>query len=69
MVPMNNSFGYFVEHVGDCWQSVFPDAEAEHSELHDTAHDALNYMVTERGVPREKIAVLQRLRRRFWPSH
>lgn len=26
--------GYFVEHNGDCWQSVFPSAESAKSQLH-----------------------------------
>jgi hypothetical protein len=33
--------GYFIEHNGDCWQSVFPEAEAAKSALHDTITDAL----------------------------
>jgi hypothetical protein len=52
--------GYFVEHNGDCWQSVFPSAEASKSQLHMTISDALSYMHRECGVPMERIRVLPR---------
>jgi hypothetical protein len=42
--------GYFIEHNGDCWQSVFPAWQAELSQLHTTIEDALSYMITECGV-------------------
>ena len=61
--------GYFVEHIGDAWQSVFPHRESEKCALHDTQIAALDYMVTDCGVPREAIVVLRRIRHRFWPSH
>ena len=34
---------YTVEFNGDCYQSVFPSAEAELSQLHRTMQDALDY--------------------------
>jgi hypothetical protein len=49
--------GYFVEQNGDCWQSVFPMAEASKSQLHATTADAVLYMVTECHVPRAKIVI------------
>lgn len=61
--------GHYVEHLGDCWQSVFPQSEAEKTCLHDTMSDALAYMVTGCGVELDRIVILQRRRRRFWPSH
>ena len=35
--------GYFIEYNGDYWQSVFPSAEAEFSQLHTSVEDALAY--------------------------
>ena len=61
--------GYFVEHNGDCWQSVFPHEQSEKSCLHDTQIEALAYMVNECGVPLDGILILVRRRRRFWPSN
>ena len=52
--------GYFVEHNGDCWQSVFPANEANKSQLHTTIIDALDYMVQECGIRRTQIQVLRR---------
>lgn len=48
--------GYYIEHNGDCWQSVFPEKEAHLSQLHDTIGDALEYF-REQRVPRNKIRV------------
>ncbi len=42
--------GYFVEHNGEQWQSVFPSAEAHLSQLHVTVADAIVYMIDEQGV-------------------
>jgi len=35
---------YWVEHNGDCWQSVFPEEQAELSQLHETVQDAIEYI-------------------------
>lgn len=47
--------GYYVEHNGCCWQSVFPSSEQEKSQLHDTVEDAIEYMTEECGVSRNDI--------------
>ncbi len=49
--------GYYVEHNGDCWQSVFPTSYAKLSQLHTDIDDALEYMVHECGIPQEMITV------------
>jgi len=43
MKTIKTSEGYYIEHTGDCWQSVFPQAEAELSQLHSNVEDALAY--------------------------
>lgn len=48
---------YYVEHNGDCWQSVFPTAEAAKSQLHVTVSDALDYMISECGINGEDIII------------
>jgi hypothetical protein len=40
---MNSPEIYCIEWNGDCYQSVFPSAEAELSQLHTTVQDALDY--------------------------
>lgn len=55
------SEGYYVEWNGDCWQSVFPSAAADKSQLHVTVDEALVYMVDECGVPESNIVTLNRL--------
>lgn len=58
MSQVGSSEGYFVEHNGDTFQSVFPSAEAAKSQLHTTVPDAINYMVEECGIDRNKIKVI-----------
>lgn len=53
---------YFVEHNGDCWQSVFPASENEKSQLHPTSVEALDYMCCECGVPPDAIRVIPEAR-------
>jgi len=36
--------GYYVEHNGDCWQSIFPSREAHLSQNHVTVADAQEYI-------------------------
>lgn len=36
---------YFVEHNGDCWQTVFPEPEAEKSQLHPSIQEAADYFL------------------------
>ena len=50
--------GYYIEHNGDCWQSVFPSKEAEQSSNHETLNDAMEYMTGECHIPRNKIIVV-----------
>jgi hypothetical protein len=50
--------GYYIEDVGDGWQSVFPSDEADLSQLHVDVADALEYMTQECGIPRERITIL-----------
>lgn len=57
---MSRPEGYYIEHNGDCWQSVFPAAEAEKSQLHPDPMDAFNYMHIECGVPADAIHEVQR---------
>jgi hypothetical protein len=59
MDQLRTTEGYYVEHNGDCWQSVFPSKEARQSALHTTVDDALTYMIEECGVPSFKINVLR----------
>ena len=49
--------GYFIEHNGDCWQSVFPSWESEKSSLHVEVKDAIDYMV-ECGVKEDDIVIV-----------
>lgn len=35
---------YYIEHNGDCWQSVFPHWQHELSQLHATKRDARDYI-------------------------
>ena len=42
--------GYFVEFTGEYFQSVFPEHESDVSQLHDTAQNAVNYIVQQTGV-------------------
>lgn len=51
------SKGYFVERNGHGWQSVFPEKEAECSQLHATVEDAIDYMVNECGVVWEHVEI------------
>lgn len=39
--------GFFIEHNGDCWQSVFTSEMSEKSQLHDDINDAFRYMTEE----------------------
>lgn len=49
---------YFIEHNGDCWQSVFP-ADASHlSQLHETVQDAVEYF-RERGILPQDVTILE----------
>lgn len=41
--------GYYVEHNGDCWQSVFPEGESQLSQLHTSIDEAISYMVGQCG--------------------
>jgi len=52
---------HFIEHNGDCWQSVFPKSEAHLSQLHTSPEDAYQYMVGECGIPQERILTI-------WPK-
>lgn len=52
--------GYYVEHNGDCWQSVFPESEAHKSQLHRTRADAAVYMIDECGIDASKIILRPR---------
>ena len=56
--------GYWIEHNGDHWRSIFPADESELIQTHATLQDALIYMVGECAVPRDQITVLTRLRYR-----
>lgn len=49
--------GYFIEHNGEFWQSVFPSYESQKSQLHSDVDDAFYYMNTECGVPAAAIIV------------
>jgi hypothetical protein len=60
---------HFIENIGDAWQSVFPHDDSAKNMLHDSSREALVYMVEECGVPLDQILILQRERRRLWPSH
>lgn len=42
-IPKGLLEGYYIEHNGDCWQSVFPAAESALSQLHISINDALAY--------------------------
>jgi hypothetical protein len=57
------SAGYFVEFVDDSdgplWQSVFPEAQAELSQMHSTTFDAWAYLKEQRlALVRGQVAVL-----------
>lgn len=61
LLPANDlPQGYFVEHNGDYWQSVFPSWEAEKSQLHTTTKDALIYMTKECGIKRAEIKIIKK---------
>lgn len=51
-------YKYFIEHNGECWQSIFPATESEKSELHADPDDAFAYMHYECGVPADAIRVV-----------
>lgn len=53
---------HFVEHNGDCWQSVFPIEHSHKSQLHTTTKDAIDYMVDECGVDPDEIKIIPRKR-------
>lgn len=59
---MKRKEGYYVEHNGDCWQSVFPSSEASKSQLHDTVFDAMHYMHGDCGIPITVITLLDKAR-------
>lgn len=46
---------YIVEWNGDNYQSVFPSAQSQLSQLHTTIDDAIDYMVNECGIDRAVI--------------
>ncbi len=50
--------GYFIEHNGEFWQSVFPSNESTKSQLHTSVDDAFAYMAFEQGVDPEAIVIL-----------
>lgn len=50
--------GYYIEHNGEQWQSVFPEQEANKSQLHSSSDDAFGYMHFKCGVPAEAIVML-----------
>ena len=50
--------GYYIEHNGEFWQSVFPIEEADKSQLHTDVDDAFAYMVYECGVEPTSIEIL-----------
>jgi hypothetical protein len=52
------TYKYFIEHNGDCWQSVFPATEHEKSQLHGDSDDAFAYMHYECGVPADAIRIV-----------
>lgn len=54
---MNRPDMYAVEWNGELWQSIFPRAEAEKSQLHTSCNDAIDYMVNGHGIDRSKIIV------------
>lgn len=51
---------FHIEHNGDCWQSVFPEALAHLSQLHTSIEDALAYMVDECGVDQDAINIIRK---------
>lgn len=50
--------GYFIYWNGEQYQSVFPESEAENSQLHWDLPDALDYMTLECGVKEDLITVV-----------
>lgn len=50
--------GYFIEFNGEFYQSVFPENEAEKSQLHYELPDALDYMTLECGINLDLIKIL-----------
>lgn len=50
--PVGN---YVIEYDGEYFQSVFPSAESEKSQLHDTWVDAFNYLTEECGINNKDI--------------
>lgn len=50
--------GYFIEFNGEFYQSVFPENEAENSQLHWELPDALKYMILECGIKEELITII-----------
>lgn len=46
---------YFIEKMGDMFQSVFPEKQSELSQLHGSFKDAFVYMTDEVGIPAHKI--------------
>jgi hypothetical protein len=49
-LPKERDEIHCIEHNGDCWQSVFPTAEAHKSCLHETVRAALRYMTEDCAV-------------------
>lgn len=50
--------GYFIEHTGDYYQSVFPENEADCSYTHTTLDDAFEYMVNTCNIEPHQIKVM-----------
>lgn len=57
---MTHIEGYYIEHNGEFWQSVFPSEEAHKSQCHTNINDALAYMRDECGIEPSKIMVSNR---------
>lgn len=54
---LKSTEGFYLEFHGEQWQSVFPEELSEHSQLHTTLDDGLDYMVNECGVDYDSIKV------------
>lgn len=56
---MNTTEGYYIEHDGEKYRSVFPSVESEYTESHLTLDDAFDWMVNHCGVSSQNITVMQ----------
>jgi len=51
--------GYYIEHDGENYRSVFPESEAENSASHTSLDDAFYYMVVDCRVSCKEITVCE----------